>query len=151
MLIYLVDDRGEEGEYSGFLYAHKDSLPPFELQVFTHWAALHKAIETQTPNIIFADMRFDETSTADLYGDIEALANTDRFCGNKSRAEIQIRGMQGLMICRALREHHIDVPILLFASLPPQVANHAIQTLAPMTIVEGLRIKVVRDFLNHNI
>lgn len=147
MLIYLVDDRGKTGEYAGFLQAHKDSLPKFELQVFTHWAALKAAIDTRKPNVIFADMRFDETPLDALYGDIDALANTDRFCGNKDRAEAQIRGMQGLIICRALREHGISTPILLFASLAPQVATHATQALAPMSIVEGLRIAVVREFL----
>lgn len=147
MRIYLIDDRGKEGEYAGFLHAHKTSLPIFELEVFTHWAALLDAIHLQMPDVILADMRFDETPTAQLYGDIDALANSDRFCGNRERAEAQIRGMQGLMICKALRENHVQVPILLFASLAPQVAAHAIKTLSPLSIVEGLRLGAVRTFL----
>lgn len=147
MLIYLVDDRGKDGEYAGFLHAHKDSLPVFSLEVFTHWSALYHAILERQPDVILADMRFDETPVDALYGDITALANSDRFCGNKERAEAQIRGMQGLLICRALREHRIFVPILLFASLAPQVSQHAVETLSPMMIVEGLRIAVVRQFL----
>lgn len=147
MLIYLVDDRGANGEYAEFLYAHRESLPKYSLEVFTCWSELLEAIHRQSPGVILADMRFDLIPTECLYGDIDALANTDRFCGNKERAEAQIRGMQGLIICRALRENNISVPIILFASLAPQIKSNVSKSLAPIRIIEGLMINEVRASL----
>jgi FixJ family two-component response regulator len=147
MLIYIVDDRGIHGEYAEFLHAHKDSLPAFELEVFTHWQTLYEAILNKRPSAILADMRFDAIDRSELYGDIEGLANTDRFCGNTERAEAQIRSMQGMLICRALREHQITVPIILFASLAPAIQKNVTQTLQPIRIIEGLILHDVRDAL----
>ena len=147
MLIYLVDDRGANGEYAEFLHAHRDSLPKFSLEVFTCWNDLLAAIRHQLPGVILADMRFDLIPTESLYGDIDGLANTDRFCGNRERAEAQIRGMQGLIICRALRENNITVPIILFASLAPQIKANISKSLAPIRIIEGLMINEVRSSL----
>ena len=147
MLIYLVDDRGSNGEYAEFLHAHRESLPQFSLEVFTCWNELLSAIRQKSPSVILADMRFDLIPTECLYGDIEGLANTDRFCGNRERAEAQIRGMQGLIICRALRENNISVPIVLFASLAPQIKTNVTKSLAPIRIIEGLMINEVRSSL----
>lgn len=147
MRLYLVDDRGKTGEYADFLHAHAESLPSFELEVFTHWQTLFDAINEQPPAAVLADMRFDEIPTSELYGDIEALANSERFGGNVERAETQIRGMQGLLICRALREHGVRVPIILFASLAPQILKNITQTLAPITVIEGLILTDVRKAL----
>ena len=90
------------------------------------------------PDLIILDMRFDEITRDQLYGDIEALANTEHFCGNTERAEAQVRGMQGLLISRAIREHNIQVPIILFASLAPNVEKHVMETLRPISIIKGL-------------
>lgn len=147
MLIYLVDDRGSIGEYAEFLHAHRESLPKFSLKVFTCWNDLITAIQQQSPNVILADMRFDAIPAENLYGDIDGLANTVRFCGNRERAEAQIRGMQGLIICRALRENNITVPIILFASLAPQIKTNVTKSLAPIRIIEGLMINEVRTSL----
>ncbi len=138
MRIYLVDDRGINGEYAAFWHTYKDRFPVFTLDVFTHWASLYQAIQDALPDLIIADMRFDEIHRDQLYGDIEALANSERFCGNRERAETQIRGMQGLLICRALREHQIHTPIILFATLQPQIVANIVQTLAPIRIIKGL-------------
>ncbi|MBR4986802.1 MAG: hypothetical protein IKY83_13805 [Proteobacteria bacterium] len=147
MKLYLIDDRGVTGEYADFLNAHRDSLPSFELEVFTHFSPLLDAIHRQMPSAILADMRFDMIPTEELYGDIDALANTEQFCGNRERAEAQIRGMQGLLICRALREQRIGVPEILFASLAPQIAANVVRRLAPIRIIEGLILSDVRDAL----
>lgn len=147
MRLYLVDDRGVSGEYADFLHAHSETLPSFELEVFTHWQALYEAIQQQEPTAVLADMRFDAIPSSELYGDIEGLANTERFGGNIERAEAQIRGMQGLLICRALREHKVRVPIILFASLAPQIQKNVTQSLAPITVIEGLIINDVRKAL----
>ncbi len=143
MRIYLVDDRGIHGEYAAFLHTYKDRFPAFTLDVFTHWASLYQAIQTELPDLIVADMRFDEIHRDQLYGDIDALANSDRFCGNRERAETQIRGMQGLLICRALREHKIQTPIILFATLQPQIVANIVQTLAPIRIIQGLILEQI--------
>lgn len=145
MLIYIVDDRGTHGEYADFLRAHRESLPAFELEVFTHWQALYDAMNQKMPSVVVADMRFDAIPREELYGDIEGLANT--FCGNVERAEAQVRGMQGMLICRALREHGMHMPILLFASLPPNVKAQISKTLAPIRVIEGLVIHEVREAL----
>ncbi len=147
MKLYLVDDRGIHGEYADFLHAHSESLPAFQLEVFTHWQALFNAINQQIPTAVLADMRFDAIPKEELYGDIEGLANTERFCGNIERAEAQVRGMQGMLICRALREHQIRVPIILFASLAPQIKKNITQSLAPITVIEGLILNDVRKAL----
>lgn len=147
MLIYIVDDRGIEGEYVEFLHAHRESLPSFEVKVYTHWQALYEAIEERHPSVILADMRFDATPKEALYGDIEGLAATSQFCGNLERAEAQIRGMQGLLICRALREHHVKEPIILFASLSPQVEQNVRRSLSPLRVIEGLKLSEVRSAL----
>ena len=138
MRIYLVDDRGIDGEYAAFLNTYKDRFPPFSLDVFTHWTPLLNAIQLNQPDLILADMRFDEIKREQLYGDIDALANSERFCGNTERAEAQIRGMQGLLICRALREHQIQIPIILFATLNPLVVENILKSLAPIRIIKGL-------------
>ena len=145
MRIYIVDDRGNHGEYADFLEAHRASLPEFSLSVFTHWSALYDAVCAQPPSAIIADMRFDEIPREELYGDIAGLA--EKFGGNEERAEAQVRGMQGLLICRALREHGVRVPIILFASLAPNVATQVSRTLAPIRIIEGLILQDVRAAL----
>lgn len=147
MLIYLVDDRGVQGEYADFLHAHAQSLISFELKVFTHWAALYQAIEQQKPDVILADMRFDMIPKEELYGDIEGLAATEQFCGNLERAEAQVRGMQGLLICRALREHKIATPIILFASIAPAIERQISSSLAPIKVIQGLILADVRQTL----
>ena len=147
MLIYLVDDRGIEGEYADFLCAHAQSLIAFELEVFTHWTALCQAIEQRKPDVILADMRFDMIPREELYGDIEGLANTERFCGNLARAEAQVRGMQGLLICRALREIKCHIPIILFASIEPAIEQQITRTLAPLKVIKGLILADVRKAL----
>ena len=147
MLIYLVDDRGIEGEYADFLYAHAQSLIAFELEVFTHWTALCQAIEQRKPDVILADMRFDMIPREELYGDIEGLANTERFCGNLARAEAQVRGMQGLLICRALREIKCHIPIILFPSIDPAIEQQITRTLAPLKVIKGLILADVRKAL----
>ena len=145
MLIYIVDDRGVHGEYADFLNAHQSCLPAFELEVFTHWSALYEAIQKKMPSLIVADMRFDESPREELYGDIEGLA--ERFCGNVERAEAQVRGMQGMLICRALREHGVKQPIILFASIAPNVSAQLTRTLAPLRVIEGLMLDEVRSAL----
>ncbi len=147
MLIYIVDDRGIEGEYVEFLHAHRKSLPSFEVEVFTHWQSLYEAIERRHPSVIVADMRFDAIPKEELYGDIEGLAATSQFCGNLERAEAQVRGMQGLFICRALREHRVTVPIILFARLSSQVEQNVTRSLGPLRVIEGLKLSDVRRAL----
>lgn len=145
--IYLIDDLGEIGEYAGFLNAHATSLPKFQVRIFTHYAALQQAIAQSTPDFILADMRFDTIPTSQLHGDIDALALSEAFGGNRQRAEAQIRGMQGLLICRALREDGYTKPIILFASLPQHVAEHVTRTLAPLQIIQGLILSDVKRAL----
>ncbi|MCL2325245.1 MAG: hypothetical protein FWC40_01895 [Proteobacteria bacterium] len=147
MLVYLVDDRGPRGEYASFINAYAQALPPMVLAVYTHWAALFEAIEAERPACLLADMRFDETPTKELYGDIVALANTEQFCGNLERAEAQIRGMQGLLIIRALRERGIDVPVILFAPFPEDVRTRILTQLAPIQIIDGLVFREVQTAL----
>lgn len=147
MIIYLIDDRGPKGEYANFLHAYANDLPALELKVFTHWQALRDAIAERSPDGILADMRFDETPRAELYGDIEALANTDQFCGNIARAEAQIRGMQGLLILRALREQHIMVPAILFAPFAENVRMRITAQTSNLTIIDGLRLEPIRETL----
>lgn len=147
MKLYLIDDRGETGEYADFLNAHRESLPAFELEVFTHFAALLEAVRREMPGAILADMRFEMIPADELYGDIDALANTEQFCGNRDRAEAQIRGMQGLLVCRALREQQVRVPMILFASLSPGVEANVKRQLAPIRIIEGLILSDVREAL----
>lgn len=147
MKLYLIDDRGETGEYADFLNAHRESLPEFELEVFTHFASLLEAVRREMPGAILADMRFDMIPADELYGDIDALANTEQFCGNRDRAEAQIRGMQGLLVCRALREQQVRVPMILFASLAPGVEANVKRQLAPIRIIEGLILSDVREAL----
>lgn len=147
MLVYLVDDLGENGEYAGFLQTYRMELPQFDLHVFDNYHSLIHAVTKKMPDVILADMRFDTTPRDMLYGDIDGLAESDAFCGNKTRAEAHVRGMQGLLICRALRESKIAVPIILFASLPQNVAAHVSKTLAPITIIEGLIFNRVRESL----
>ena len=147
MLIYIVDDRGIHGEYVEFLHAYSGRLPSFETEVFTHWQALYEAISRRQPDVVMADMRFDATPSDELYGDIDGLAQTSQFGGNRDRAEAQIRGMQGLLICRALREHQIRVPIILFASLPAQSVQNVQRMLQPIRVIEGLILNDVRDAL----
>ncbi|MBQ1924699.1 MAG: hypothetical protein II767_03055 [Proteobacteria bacterium] len=147
MKLYLIDDRGSTGEYADFLNAHRESLPAFELEVFTHYSPLLDAVNRQMPSAILADMRFDMIPAEELYGDIDALANTEQFCGNRDRAEAQIRGMQGLLVCRLLRERQVRVPEILFASLPPQIAANVTRSLAPIRIIEGLILNDVREAL----
>ena len=145
MIIYLIDDRGPKGEYANFLQAYAGELPALELKVFTHWQALIDAIAERSPDGILADMRFDETPREELYGDIEALANTDQFCGNIARAESQIRGMQGLLILRALRERHIMVQAILFAPFAENVRRRITAQTPNLTIIDGLRLEPIRE------
>jgi len=147
MRIYLIDDRGSRGEYANFLQAYVQELPPLQLSVFTHWAQLFDALQTSLPDGILADMRFDETPRELLYGDIEALANTDQFCGNLTRAEAQIRGMQGLLILRALREKNINIPAILFAPFADNVRTRIMAQTPNLTIIDGLRFDLVRATL----
>ena len=147
MIIYLIDDRGPKGEYANFLQAYAGELPALELKVFTHWQALIDAIAERSPDGIFADMRLDETPREELYGDIEALANTDQFCGNIARAESQIRGMQGLLILRALRERHIMVQAILFAPFAENVRRRITAQTPNLTIIDGLRLEPIRETL----
>lgn len=147
MIIYLIDDRGPKGEYANFLQAYAGELPALELKVFTHWQALIDAIAERSPDGILADMRFDETPREELYGDIEALANTDQFCGNIARAESQIRGMQGLLILRALRERHIMVQAILFAPFAENVRRRITAQTPNLTIIDGLRLEPIRETL----
>ena len=138
MLIYLIDDRGQDSEYQAFIHAYRAQLPAYSMKVFTHWNEMYQAISEQKPDLILADMRFDLIPSEQLYGDIQSLAQSDHFGGNVERAEIQVRGIQGLLICRALRDHHIDTPIILFASLTEAVTRNALNTLAPICIIKGL-------------
>lgn len=147
MLVYLVDDRGSRGEYANFLHAYVNRLPRFELQVFTHWASLLAALNASKPDCILVDMRFDETPREQLYGDIEALANTDQFCGNLEGAEAQIRGMQGLLIVRAIRDHGSTSPIVLFGNLPSTIRAQVIAKAAPLDVLEGLIFDELRVVL----
>lgn len=148
MLMYLVDDLGESGEYAGFLNAHRGVLPSFELRIFTHYQALLDAVKSQMPDILLADMRFDSTPCHELYGDIDGLAQTEAFGGNVERAESQVRGIQGLLICRALRENGFTKPIILFSSLPSYTVNQITQTLSPIYIIEGLILRDVKAVLH---
>ena len=138
MLIYLIDDRGQDSEYKAFIHAYRAQFPAYTMEVFTHWNEMYNAIERQKPDLFLSDMRFDLIHPEQLYGDIQGLAQSDHFGGNIERAETQVRGLQGLLICRALRDHHINTPIILFASLAENVANNAIRTLAPICIIKGL-------------
>jgi len=147
MLVYLVDDRGPRGEYASFLNAYAQALPHMTLAVYTHWATLFEAIQVERPACLLADMRFDETPAEKLYGDIVALANTEQFCGNLERAEAQIRGMQGLIIIRALRERGIDVPAILFAPFSQDVRARILTQLAPIQIIDGLVFREVQTAL----
>lgn len=149
MLIYLIDDRGSSGEYANFLQAYVHRLPRFELQVFTHWASLHLALNVAKADCILVDMRFDETPREQLYGDIEALANSDQFCGNVEAAEAQIRGMQGLLIIRAIRDHGFTSPIVLFGNLPSSIRTQAIAKAAPLRVIEGLIFDDLRAALEN--
>ena len=58
MLTYLVDDRGEKGEYTHFLEAHADRLPKLELRVFTNWQQLQRGLIEDPPALILLDMHF---------------------------------------------------------------------------------------------
>lgn len=147
MRIYLIDDLGKNGEYAGFLNTYRTELPPFDLSIFDHYASLKSAIDVCPPDVVLADMRFDTTPVDKLYGSIEGLANSDAFCGNLASAEAYVRGMQGLLICRALRVVGVRVPIILFASLPPNVAQNVLATLAPFTLIEGLILRDVKKAL----
>ena len=143
MRIYLVDDRGRDGEYMAFIHAYHSLLPEYTMEVFTHWQPLFDAIQHEPPDLILADMRFDLVTREQLYGDIEALANSEHFGGNTERAEAQVRGMQGLLVCRALRENCVQIPIILFASLAPNVEQNVVQKLAPIRIIKGLILEEI--------
>ena len=143
MRIYLVDDRGQNGEYLAFIHAYRGQMPEYTMDVFTHWQPMFDAIIKNPPDLILADMRFDLVTREQLYGDIDALANSEHFGGNYERAEAQVRGMQGLLISRALRDNHISVPIILFASLAPKVEQNVIQKLAPIRIIKGLILEEI--------
>ena len=140
MRIYLIDDRGQNGEYMAFIHAYRAQMPEYRMDVFTHWQPMLAALQIETPDLILADMRFDLVTREQLYGDIDALANSDHFCGNYERAEAQVRGMQGLLISRALRERHFQTPIILFASLAENVKSNVMRQLAPIRIIEGLNL-----------
>ena len=147
MRIYLIDDLGEDGEYAGFLHTYRTELPPFELSVYSDYPSLMQAINKQMPDAILSDMSFDTTPADRLYGDIGGLADSDAFCGNRASAEAHVRRMQGLLICRALREAGVGAPIVLFASLPPAVAQNVKETLAPFALIEGLILRDVKRYL----
>ncbi len=147
MLLYLIDDRGARGEYANFITAYEAQLPPLKFEVFTHWSALWDAISKKAPDGLLADMRFDETPLSQLYGDIDALADTDQFCGNRERAEAQIRGMQGLLIIRALRERGCEVPAILFAPFPDPIRNRIMAQTLHLTIIDGLIFNDIKTVL----
>ena len=87
------------------------------------------------------------TPRGELYGDIDGLAQTEAFGGNVGRAEAQVRGMQGLLICRALRQSGFQNPIILFASLAQNITDHLRLTLAPIHVIEGLILRDVKAVL----
>lgn len=148
MLLYLIDDRGPRGEYANFIQAYASQLPPLTFQVFTHWNSLWEAVTRQTPDGILADMRFDETPLCQLYGDIDALADTDQFCGNRERAEAQIRGMQGLLIIRALHERGYHMPTILFAPFAEPIRRQIMAQMPNLTIIDGLSLHEIKKTLS---
>ncbi len=107
---------------------------------------LQPVLQTQKPNLFLLDMRFEKTPVEQLYGDIDAIANNQVFCGNRSRAEAMLRSMQGLLIAKALRNQY-KIPIILFASLEREQRKRAQIQLAPIQIIEGLILSDVKNAL----
>ncbi len=147
MLTYLVDDRGSRGEYAHFLQAHGERLPPLSLEVFCTWTDVAQRLQAQRPDLVLLDMHFDETAPEALCGDLDALASSARFGGDRVRAEAQLRRLQGVFILQALRRLPWHGPAVLFGSLPPQQAERLLDQHGPLRIVEGLIFDAVREAL----
>jgi len=144
----LVDDRGPKGEYAYFLRAHRERLPPLELDVLTNWRDLEAQLAVQHPELVLLDMRFDDGRVEDFAGDLDALARSARFAGDRQRAEAQLRRVQGVFLLQALRQSRFQGPIILFGTLPEQQSTRLCQRLAPLIILEGLLFEGVREALS---
>lgn len=147
LLTYLVDDRGENGEYLHFLRAHGDRLQELELEVVTNWVELRDRMSMERPELILLDMQFDQGAVRDLCGDLNALASSARFGGDVQRAEAQLRRLQGVFILQALRGTGFRGPIVLFGTLPEAQAERLLSQYGPLRIVEGLLYEGVREAL----
>lgn len=147
MLTMLVDDRGASGEYAHFLEAHQEHLPALELEVLSNWRELEPRLAASTPDLILLDMRFDTGSAEGLAGDLDALAQSARFGGDRQRAEAQLRKMQGVFLLQALRGAGFAGPVILFGSLPSSQAARLVQRYSPLRLVEGLLYEGVRKSL----
>ena len=147
MRTFLIDDRGPAGEYAHFLKAHREQLPLLELRVFSSWAAVTGPLAESPPQLVLLDMHFDDGPIEDLCGDIEALAASERFGGDRARAEAQMRRHQGVFMVQALRDGDFAGPIILFGSLPKAQAERLLERYAPLKIVEGLIFEAVRESL----
>lgn len=148
MRTFLVDDRGSAGEYAHFLEAHREQLPALELKVFSSWLAVSGPLEESPPELVLLDMHFDDGPVEGLCGDIEALAASPRFGGDRARAEAQMRRHQGVFMVQALREGEFEGPIILFGSLPKAQKERLLERYAPLKIVEGLIFEAVRESLS---
>lgn len=60
---------------------------------------------------VFLDMRFDRVQPGELLGDLESTA--DRFNGDPVQAQQFLEDHQGLFVLAAIREHGLQVPVLL--------------------------------------
>lgn len=149
MKTFLVDDRGIKGEYAHFLRAHQSRIPTLTLSVFDSWAAVKARLdEDGLPQLILLDMRFDDGPVENLAGDLHALANSTRFAGDASRAEVQLRRLQGVFLLQALREEAgYSGPVVLFGTLPRGQAQRLLKRYAPLKILEGLLFEGVREAL----
>lgn len=147
MLVYLVDDRGARGEYAHFLKAYAQQLPPLDFVVFTHWVALREALLEQLPCAILLDMRFDETPPSLLLGSPEASSDDASLPPDPALAQTQIRENQGILILRAIRHLGVQVPIVLFATLPEKQQQRMLNIANPLVIIDGLILNELRAAL----
>ncbi len=147
MLTYLVDDRGESGEYVHFLRAHGDRLPEMQIEVLSSWGALVGRMAEERPDLVLLDMHFDQGEVAGLCGDLDALITSARFGNDRERAEAQLRRLQKIFILQTLRDNAFKGPVVLFGTLPQQQAERLLEQYGPLQIVAGLLYDGVRDAL----
>jgi len=99
------------------------------------------------PELLLLDMQFDEGEADTLCGDLESLAQSVRFGGDRERALAQLRRFQGVFLAQCARKLAFGGPIVLFGTLPSQQAERLVATQAPLRILEGLLFEPVREAL----
>lgn len=68
-------------------------------------------LQSDAPDAIYLDMRFDRVPEGQLLGDVAATA--DRFNGDPVQARHFLEDHQGTYVLAALREAGIDTPVLM--------------------------------------